>query len=487
MSVRNLKIIAVPEKPGGVLPSILRENQILSVREMLHMVSPEFGPIKRVLSTIGFGDAGGGGYSGHAEIYDLDGILQSVYGQPAMDPGVNDTLFGGGKGFDFGSTTLSSLGEATERAVAGLVASSPGLPSNRLLSGYADLVRDGIEALGPDDIFLFSDEQYSEPGFLYKRFTDETILQWIKGKRLLSGKDVWVPSQLVDMVHIYDVGEEIIGYPVSGGLSCHTSYLNAAYHGLTEVIERDAINISWYTDKLPVRVRIDEKVRTLLGSMAPRLELDHSDIYLLAHPCDLADTWTFTLLGFQRWLSRLQYCSGGACDVVAHSALQGALSEYAQTRSTLGISSFAPDSMAGMSVREMFDWEPDRHPSEMKLFFQAVGYYGLKEHEGFLDDYLSGPIADWGEVQGIGRDLTIESSVQARMDILLARLANSGVDPIAFNYSHPDWRSLHIVKVFVPELTTAFLQSRPLLGHPRLATLRSGVDAGSYVKPLPYP
>lgn len=481
-----MKIIAVPEKSGGTLPSILRDDQILPIREMLKMVSPEFGPVKRVLSTIGFGDAGGGGYSGHVEIYDLDGVLQSIYGQPSMDPGVNDTLFGGGKGFDFGSTTVSSLGEATERAVAGLVASSPD-PERRVLSTYSDLVCDGEEALGPDDIFLFSDEQYQEEGFLYKPFTTETVLQWIKGRRLLSGESIWVPSQLVDMVHIYDVGEEIIGYPVSGGLSCHTSYLNAAYHGLTEVIERDAINISWYTEKLPRRVRIDEEVRALMGPMADRLELDHSDIYLLAHPCDLANTWTFTIVGYQRWLSRLRYCAGGACDVIANSALQGAMSEYGQTRSTLGISAYAPDSMAGMSVREMFDWEPNRHPSEMKLFFQAIGYYGLKEHADYLSEYLSGPIVDWEEVQGIGCELTNESSIQVRMDALLSQLASSGVDPIAIDYSHPDWKSLRIVKVFVPELTTAFLQSRPMLGHPRLETIRKGLATESFVKPLPYP
>jgi hypothetical protein len=56
------------------------------------------------------------------------------------------------------------------------------------------------------------------------------------------------------------------------------------------------------------------------------------------------------------------------------------------------------------------------------------------------------------------------------------------------DYSHPDGRRLSVVKVDVPELTTPFLQSRPMLGHQRLSNLReSVVDGSGSALPLPYP
>ena len=72
--------------------------------------------------------------------------------------------------------------------------------------------------------------------------------------------------------------------------------------------------------------------------------------------------------------------------------------------------------------------------------------------------------------------------------MLLEQLEANAIDPIIINYSHPDWNQLAIVKVFVPELTTPFLQSRPMLGHPRLASLRDAVRLrGGGALPLPYP
>lgn len=71
--------------------------------------------------------------------------------------------------------------------------------------------------------------------------------------------------------------------------------------------------------------------------------------------------------------------------------------------------------------------------------------------------------------------------------MLLAQLQGHGIDPIVLDYSHPDWRQLSVIKLYVPELTTPFLQSRPMLGHHRLAELRgSVVDASGSALPLPY-
>lgn len=482
-----MRIRAIAER-GGALPPSLTAADHRAFAEMKRCLSFETGPVLRAASFLGSGEPAGGGYVGHAELYDLDGLLRDTYGQPSMEPGVNDTLFGGGKGFTLINTMLSTVGEAVERAVGALVGCAPDYPGRRVLCSYEALIDKGLRAVAPSELGLFSDEQYASPSFLYARLHDDTTIQWVEGRRLRSGEPVWVPSQLVDMVHIYDIGEELIGYPVSGGLSCHTSTLAATYHGLTEVIERDAVNVSWYTDAPPFRVELDDDVRATLGGFVDRLELDHSDSWLLMHPSGTCSAPTFSVVGIQDWLQCRQYCAGGGCDVAPIAALRKAAAEFAQTRSTLGLAVAAPRSKVGRSVVTMFDWSVGRPLADMSLFLQAIGYYGLDEHRHLLDSYLSGPIISWQEMIERAPGLDPTTTIEGRLDYLLDELAAKGIDPIVLDYSHPDWTQLAVVKVYVPELTTPFLQSRPMLGHPRLRPLRDSVLApDGTIHPMPYP
>jgi len=482
-----VKITAIANRAGGNLPPSVGHGEIPAFRDLLRCVSPQFGPVLRASSFLGFGSSGGGGYAGHAELFDLDGLLRDFYNQPSMSPGVNDTLFGGGKGFQLHGATLSTVGEAVERAVAAITACSALIPSERIVGTYSDMVAAGRPALSPERVHLFSDEQYEQPGFLYRRFGEDVAVQWVRGRTLVSREEIWVPAQLVDMVHIYDRAEEIVGYPVSGGLSCHTTPLAATYHGLTEVIERDAVNVSWYTDAAPFRVVMDGYDGSM-ASFIERLIGDHSEHHVLMHPSGVCSSPTFSIVGLQRWYWRRQYCAGGGCDVVPAEALRKAAAEFGQTRSTLSIANMAPGSSVGRSVRTMFDWRPGRPLAEMELFFQAIGYYGLDDYLPSLESYLSGPEVEVSALLSPLDSLPTSASLGERMERLLGELTQKGIDPIILDYSHPDWSSLSVVKVFVPELSTPFLQSRPMLGHPRLAQLRADVVLpNARVAPLPYP
>lgn len=483
-----MRVTAVADGLGGALDASVPPGLVPSFIDLIGCVSPEFGPVLRASSFVGFGESGGGGYAGHAELLDMDGLLRDLYGQPSMQPGVNDTLFGGGKGARLPDATKATIGEAVERVVAALTACSPLIPSERVVADHDGMTTRGLPALHPDQVRLFSAEQYALPGFLYEPFTTGTAVQWVRGRRLRSGEEIWVPAQLVDMVHIYDPGEVIIGYPVSGGLSCHTATTDAIYHGLTEVIERDAVNVSWYTPNPPRRLVVDDAARRLIGPFLTRLAHDHSEWYVLNHVSGVCAAPTFSVVGFQRWWSSRQYCAGGGCDVVPSAALRKAANEFGQTRSTLTIANMAPGSSVGRSVRTMFDWQVGRPLSEMELFFQAIGYYGLDEYLPLLEPYLSGPDLTAEEILTRADGLTDASAVPDRLHALLDELGGHGIDPIWLDYSHPDWRRLSVVKVFVPELSTPFLQSRPMLGHPRLTPLRPEIRLpNARVAPLPYP
>jgi len=481
-----MQLTAISEHGGG-RPPVLDKNDFQAIQEMYACANSDIGPVLKVSSYLGAGSAGGGAYAGHAELSDLDGILRETYQQSSLEPGVNETLFGGGKGFDLIGTTMSTLGEAIERTIAAFVSCSPHLPGTRLMGSYNEMLESGHNTIDPETLGLFSEDQYDKQGFLYERFTRDTTIMWLEANRVVSGDTIFVPAQLLDMVHIFDPGETVVGYPVSGGLSCHGSYEAALYHGITEVIERDAVNLSWYTNEQPFRVDVSSCPDRFLREFFDGIEINNSRSALLYHPSPVSDAYTFSAVGLQDWLRRRRYCAGGGCDNFGPAALRKAAAEFGQTRGTIALSATNPRSAVGRSVERMFDWEYGRPLSEMTLFFQAIGFYGLPEYSEWLDHYLHGPEIKLSDLMDLS-DFERNPSVSERLEDVLGDLTAKGIDPIVLNYSHPDWNQLSIVKVWIPEVTTPFLQSRPVLGHPLLADLREDlVQPNGWVMPLPYP
>ena len=478
--------LTATSKFGAGRPPVLSMSDLQSVCEMLRCINADVGPILKLVSFLGAGQVGGGAYAGHTEMVDLDGIFRAIYKEASLQTGLNETLFGGGKGFDLITTTMSSLGEAIERLIAALVSSSPHLPADRKVGSYDEMVGSGYPVISPAAIGLFSEDQYKQPNFLYRPFMTNLPIQWIEARRVCSGDKVWIPAQLVDMVHVYDPAESIVGYPVSGGLSCHRSYAEALYHGITEVVERDAINVSWYTDARPYVVDLEGlSDRHLLGFFES-VEVNCSRTALLYHPSSVTNAATFSLISLNDWQKRRGYCAGGGCDYDVISALHKTATEYGQSRGTMVISTTNPRSALGWTVARMFDWSPNQPLAEMKLFFQAIGFYGLPEYRNELNHYFESPHISLTEIlDTVGESAT---DIPTRLDQLLLDLQTRGIDPIVLDYSHPDWKRLTILKIWIPEITSPFLQSRPMLGHPRLAKLRTTLrQPGGWLMPLPYP
>ena len=48
----------------------------------------------------------------------------------------------------------------------------------------------GREALGPDEMPLFAPEQYARLGFQFVPFRPDTLLGWIEGRELPTGRPV---------------------------------------------------------------------------------------------------------------------------------------------------------------------------------------------------------------------------------------------------------------------------------------------------------
>jgi ribosomal protein S12 methylthiotransferase accessory factor len=456
-----------------------------SFSDLMSLYHPIAGPIRKVVTYFG----SGGSFRinvGHSEYYDLDAVYQKLTGVPSLETGTEGTLFGGGKGFSINDMFASSLGEAVERVVGSLAIHLG--RADQILGTARDLERQGMRPLLPEEMPLFSAEQYATPGFLYAPFTEDTRLSWMEGRRLRSGEAVWVPAQLVEMLHVFHPEEAMIGYSVSGGLSCHVSEEDALFHGITEVIERDQVNLCWYSRITPSQLVVDRepddpRLRVLLEDVAAL----PGDVRFYSHSVDFPEVPVVTAVQMDDWLKRLAWNGGGGVGIDGEAALYGAISEFCQAERTMRMSVLAPERSVSEAVAAMFDIAEHADAEQMTLFFQAIGYYGHRVNQHKLDWYIrDNPTAGLSELP-LCRPGTATERLAHVDEVLAAR----GIDPIVFDFTPDGMDALRLMKVFIPELTYAFLQSKPMFAHPRFTEVPEalGLPVPEELNrdPLPYP
>jgi ribosomal protein S12 methylthiotransferase accessory factor len=143
----------------------------------------------------------------------------------------------GGAGMSLTEAATSALGEALERYAAGIV------PPERLVVATAREL--GPAAVAPERFALFSDRQFAERGFPFRRFTPETRAAWVEGYALPGGAPSWLPADLVFLDDVTLQGAGRIGYATSSGTACSPDVDEALMRGLCELLERDAFMIVW--------------------------------------------------------------------------------------------------------------------------------------------------------------------------------------------------------------------------------------------------
>ncbi len=143
-----------------------------------------------------------------------------------------------GKGRSEDEAKLSALGEAIERYSA---------------YHWDDaLVRVGLaaeNAITPADCVLHSQAQYAG-GLPYPQWTPEVQTSWIEGVELPSGEPVDLPAALVYLVSPTPRREDHVTAITSNGLAAGANLNDAILGGLYEMVERDALMITWL-NKLP--------------------------------------------------------------------------------------------------------------------------------------------------------------------------------------------------------------------------------------------
>ena len=147
-----------------------------------------------------------------------------------------------GKGRTEAEATLSALGEAVERY------SAYHWDVSRVWTGLAE-----PDAITPADCVLYSEAQYNR-GIPYSRWSPEVGTSWIRGVELPSGAPVALPAALVYLVGALPRREDYVAAVTSNGLAAGLDLTRAILGGLYELIERDALMITWMNRLPAVRI-----------------------------------------------------------------------------------------------------------------------------------------------------------------------------------------------------------------------------------------
>lgn len=294
-------------------------------------------------------------------------------------------------------------------------------------------------------------------------------IRWVRGLSLTDLRPVWIPA-IMTYLHLRpaSTGERFM-LPISTGCAAHTQLDAALVGALSEVIERDAIALTWLA-RLPLaRLEFDE-VGEELAELLERGRRSHVGQLLFDATTDLGVPTVYCLdvAPANTKLARMVTCCS-ALDPEA--AVQKALRESASSRIGLAVERELPeDPDAFISVYHGADWmgRPERREA-FSFLEDAPGRRKLSE----LPSLATG-------------------SHTGDLHLLLDRLAEAGAEAFVVDLTVDEARAVgfRVVRVLVPALQPLSFSFRArFLAHPRLreATIRMGARPFRHEEANPWP
>jgi ribosomal protein S12 methylthiotransferase accessory factor len=374
----------------------------------------------------------------------------------------------GGVGLNAQTAIAKALGEAVERYCSAMFS-------------YDDLVWAPYSALGepatpPASFTLYSAAQYALPAFPWQRFDpDSSTVGWVRGRSLVTGRDILVPAAFVYVPYHYQRsrGEIPIAQPISTGLACGDSLEEATLSALCEVIERDAFTITWQAMLRRNRISLHDLPDDLLDIVRR-----YHSVGLSVHLADITtDVACPTVLSVAEGFAPTSpaVAVAAAAHPIASVAARKSLEELAHTRKYAAqVMDYLPP--VGVDIAGGHP-EVDGQRAHLRFYCPQEA----KDAASFL----------WsGEAEVPLPDP--DPATDVRLDTLIAEVAATGEDVVAVDLTAPDIADvgLHVVRVVVPGFHPLHMgHLNRCLGGQRLRTVpaRFGAEGFSAEHDNPYP
>ncbi|HFE9852295.1 YcaO-like family protein [Enterococcus faecalis] len=392
-------------------------------------------------------------FIGNTQFTSIDYLLNYILGKTSMSENISTSVFAGGKGFSMYKAICSSFGEAFERFVG--IFEFFEIKKELVYGSYKDLKKRNINMVHPKQLQNFIPEDFESDTFLFDKFTEDTKISWVKGEYYFSGKEVYFPAALMLIYYKpHFENEKRIGYSTSGGLTSHFTYYGGKKHGLTEILERNEINLTWYVNKKPKRIDIDKITNPKLKKFLPYIKENRIKFYL--HNQDQQDFYVVTAMSFDDDLMQYSFNTGGGIDSDIEKAILSSLEEYVQSINNTRKIVYAPKWITSQFSNYVLAVDPSDDPKNFRTFYQAVSYYGLKEHKEKMNWYVK-------ENKLIKLSKLIKTKNEKNIEVFLKK---NKIEPIYFPYKiSKRFKNIYISKVYMTEYTPAFIAGQPMLGH----------------------
>jgi ribosomal protein S12 methylthiotransferase accessory factor len=448
-------------------------NQFTAMWKMLEpyifLVNPALGPVYGIISHNSLDSSGLPGWITLLVNYKLNQVIKFLTTENKITLLMEyrasrrrSFVPAGGKGLDKVSAVVGGIGEFIERYI-GVLAFFYDYSLGKIIYGTAlDLERQGYRVLRPENLPLFAPEQYAEPGFPFARWRENTYIGWVRGYTLPRKEEILIPASIVYMAYGAREGEEIIAYPTSGGLSYRASREEAIFHGILELIERDAVNLFWICRCPATRIQIDLDE---LGFRSPFVHKDN--LYLLKMRTDVPGIHVVHSMYFNETDS--VFLGGGAADTNLIRAICKACLELKQSAFSSRMLLLGPRrEISKEELVDFFDVIPYYSiPKRMRKLKQDVRRL-IGEEVAIVDEYVDQPTSL--------PDMGLEDWV-----------VSLGLEPIiVYEFDLPALGIPHghLVKVVIPSLTLPGVPRWPFLGHPRY--YNAPYEWGIVLRPLRY-
>ena len=369
-----------------------------------------------------------------ADLGDVSTVLPYLCGPDCLG-----TLDGTGTGVDADQAGIVAVAEALER-YANCV-----YDERQFRWATADEL--GAEALDLDSLPRCSTAELADPACPVALPDRSAPMRWIRGLNMRTGEPCWVPAVLVYM-HFPAHGAERITNPISTGAAAHPDPATAVCGALCEVIERDAISLTW-----------------LQQLALPRIELDTVGPQLRRY-LDVSADRDMTIQLFD-----------ATTDVGIPTVYGVSIApEHPSCRTVVSCAtSLDPQTAAAKAICETVSvriaLHDDKPPSEDVRTFSGVSdgaaYMCAPERAGAFDFLLGTPARR--RLSEMPTLSTGDSATDLRL--VCSRLADCGMDAYVVDLSTDEAlrAGMTVVRAIVPGLQPLTFHYRArFLGHPRL-------------------
>ncbi len=444
-----------PSSPGNS-PS----NATNSISALFNLVQPRAGLFSREVQLIAA--PGDPRFSiSVSRLGDLRKILPG-FAQTLRGDALRDSLDGAGSGLEAGESSVRAVAEGLERYATCFY------HDRQFIWATANEL--GDSALDLDTVARCSAEELRNPHCPIVLPSKDSPIRWVRGISLSDGRLVWIPAIMV-YLHLPALSRgERFWLPISTGCAAHTTIERALVSAICEVIERDAIALTWLAQLPLPRIELNE----VPSWLRPYLDRNSRSAGVQQHFFDattdigIPTVYSIQTAPYNESLAALVMCS---TELDPAMAIAKVIRESAASR----IAMQRPHAIPGQ-------WE------DFSSVADGAAFMGRPEQMRAFDFLLhSNRRRRLSEMP----DLT---SGDAKQDLvrLIRRLKARDMEIFAVDLTTDEALrgGMRVVRTIVPALQPlSFSHCARYLGHPRLysAPLRMGYAACDETKINPWP